>query len=160
MMSNVSFVVTSADVVVLDSGSSLQIGQMASRMIKKITSKPVVAVFNSHYHADHWLGNHAFAQAYGEQLPIYALAGAAEQIKGCKGSGWRRLAVVQNVESYAARHRTGGKLGKVGAGFQQALPRTARSQGARLLSVQRQMAIDVVMHQVGHGIKLWRLGNL
>ncbi len=68
MMSNVTFVVTSAGVVILDSGSSLQIGQMAIRMIKKVTPKPVVAVFNSHFHGDHWLGNHAFAQAFGGQL--------------------------------------------------------------------------------------------
>jgi len=91
MMSNVTFVVTSAGVVVLDSGSSLQIGQMALRMIKKVTPKPVVAVFNTHYHGDHWLGNHAFAQAYGDKLPIYALAGTAEQIKGYEGSTWRSL---------------------------------------------------------------------
>ena len=60
MMSNVTFVVTSAGVVIIDSGSSLQIGQMAIRMIKKVTSFPVVAIFNSHFHGDHWLGNHAF----------------------------------------------------------------------------------------------------
>ena len=53
MMASVIFVVTSAGVVVLDSGSSLQIGQMAIRMIKKVTPLPVVAVFNSHYHGDH-----------------------------------------------------------------------------------------------------------
>jgi len=73
MMSNVTFVVTSAGVVILDSGSSLQIGQMAIRMIRKVTDKPVVAVFNSHFHGDHWLGNHAFVEAFGKDLPIYAL---------------------------------------------------------------------------------------
>ena len=61
MMSNVCFVVTSAGVVILDSGSSLQIGQMALRVIRSVTPLPVVAVFNSHFHGDHWLGNHAFA---------------------------------------------------------------------------------------------------
>jgi glyoxylase-like metal-dependent hydrolase (beta-lactamase superfamily II) len=91
MMSNVIFVVTSAGVVVVDSGSSLQIGQMAIRMIRKVTPQPVVAVFNSHYHGDHWLGNHAFAQAYGEQLPIYALPHTIEQIRGVEGNLWRSL---------------------------------------------------------------------
>ncbi|MDD2924740.1 MBL fold metallo-hydrolase [Rhodoferax sp.] len=91
MMSNVSFVVTSAGVVILDSGSSVQIGRMAIRMIKKITSQPVVAVFNTHYHGDHWLGNHAFVEAYGEQLPIYALPGTMAQIKGYEGSQWHSL---------------------------------------------------------------------
>jgi glyoxylase-like metal-dependent hydrolase (beta-lactamase superfamily II) len=66
-------VVTGAGVVVLDTGGSLQIGQMAIRMIRQVTHKPVVAVFNSHYHGDHWLGNHAFAEGLRGQLPIYAL---------------------------------------------------------------------------------------
>ena len=91
MMSNVTFVVTSAGVVILDSGSSLQIGQMAIRMIRKVTDKPVVAVFNSHFHGDHWLGNHAFVEEYGSRLPIYALAKTIETIKGNEGNTWRVL---------------------------------------------------------------------
>jgi glyoxylase-like metal-dependent hydrolase (beta-lactamase superfamily II) len=91
MMSNVSFVVTSAGVVVLDSGSSVQIGRMAIRMIKKVTPLPVIAVFNTHVHGDHWLGNHAFAEAYGEQLPIHALAGTMKEIQGYEGNLWRSL---------------------------------------------------------------------
>lgn len=91
MMSNVSFVITSQGVVILDSGSSLQIGQMVIRMIRRLTDKPVVAVFNSHYHGDHWLGNHAFVQAWGPQLPIHALPSTIEAIKGTAGSSWRSL---------------------------------------------------------------------
>ena len=91
MMSNVMFVVTSAGVVVIDSGASLQIGQMAIRMIRKVTDKPVVAIFNSHYHGDHWLGNHAFVKAYGKQLPIYALQSTIDKLKGAEGMLWRGL---------------------------------------------------------------------
>ncbi len=91
MMSNVIFVVTTAGVVVIDSGASLQIGQMAIRMIRKVTDKPVVAVFNSHYHGDHWLGNHAFVKAYGKQLPIYALSSTMDKLKGAEGNLWRSL---------------------------------------------------------------------
>jgi glyoxylase-like metal-dependent hydrolase (beta-lactamase superfamily II) len=91
MMSNVIFVVTSAGVVVIDSGASLQIGQMAIRMIRRVTDKPVVAVFNSHYHGDHWLGNHAFVKAYGKQLPIYALQSTIDKLKGAEGNLWRSL---------------------------------------------------------------------
>lgn len=91
MMSNVTFVTTSEGVIILDSGSSLQIGEMAIRMIRRVTHKPVVAVFNSHFHGDHWLGNHAFVKTYGAQLPIYALPPTTEQIKGYEGSTWRNL---------------------------------------------------------------------
>lgn len=91
LMANVVFVLTSAGVVVLDSGCSLQIGEMAIRMIRRVTDRPVVAVFNSHYHGDHWLGNHAFVKAYGANLPIYALPHTIEQIRGAEGSLWRSL---------------------------------------------------------------------
>ncbi len=91
MMANSIFVVTSAGVVVIDTGSSLQIGQMAMRMIKNVTPLPVVAIFNTHYHGDHWLGNHAYVDTYGAQLPIYALPGTTEHIKGVQGSDWLAL---------------------------------------------------------------------
>lgn len=91
LMASVFFVVTDKGVVVLDTGASLQIGQMAIRMIKTVTPKPVIAVFNSHYHGDHWLGNHAFAAAFGDDLPIHALAHTREQIAGHEGNLWRSL---------------------------------------------------------------------
>lgn len=91
MMANIVFVVTSVGVVVIDSGASLQIGQMAIRMIRMVTNKPVVAVFNSHYHGDHWLGNHAFVKTYGDKLPIYSLASSIEKLKGAEGNLWRSL---------------------------------------------------------------------
>ena len=90
MMANVVFVVTKKGVVVLDSGGSLQIGQMAIRMIRRVTDRPVVAVFNSHYHGDHWLGNHAFVEAF-PGVPIHALAHTREQILGAEGNAWRGM---------------------------------------------------------------------
>lgn len=90
LMANIVFVVTQQGVVMLDSGCSLQIGQMAIRMIRRVTDRPVVAVFNSHYHGDHWLGNHAFADAF-PGVPIHALAHTREQILGAEGNAWRGM---------------------------------------------------------------------
>ena len=89
MMANVLFVITSAGVVVLDTGASVQIGEMAIRRLRTLTDKPVVAVINSHYHGDHFLGNDAFVQAYGAALPIHAHPQTRRQIEGLAGSGWR-----------------------------------------------------------------------
>ncbi len=90
MMCNVTFVITQKGVVILDSGGSVQIGEMVLRMIKTVTDKPLVAVFNSHYHGDHWLGNHAYANAY-PGLPIYSLQENITRIKGVEGNLWRGL---------------------------------------------------------------------
>lgn len=102
MMSNVLFVITSAGVVVLDSGASVQIGEMALRRLRTLTQQPVVAVINSHYHGDHFLGNDAFVQAAGAALPIYAHPAARRQIEGVAGSGW---------QSAMARWTNGATLG-------------------------------------------------
>jgi glyoxylase-like metal-dependent hydrolase (beta-lactamase superfamily II) len=105
MMSNVTFVVTRAGVVILDSGSSLQIGEMAIRMIRKVTDKPVIAVFNSHFHGDHWLGNHAFVKAFGKSLPIHALAATRKTIESYEGNVWRTL-----MEKWTNQSTTGTEV--------------------------------------------------
>ncbi len=91
MMANVVFVITSVGVVVLDTGASVQIGEMALRRLRTLTALPVVALVNSHYHGDHFLGNDAFVQAFGQALPIYAHPAARQQIEGVAGSSWRAL---------------------------------------------------------------------
>jgi len=91
MMCNLTFVDTARGLVVIDSGASVQIGEMAIRQIAKRWKKPVVAIVNTHYHGDHWLGNHAFVDAYGKDLPIYAHPGTIREIEGVQGKMWRTL---------------------------------------------------------------------
>jgi len=57
---NSVFIVTDKSVIVVDPGGSVQIGEMIIRQIRSITNKPITHVFNTHHHADHWMGNHAF----------------------------------------------------------------------------------------------------
>ncbi|WP_243472734.1 MBL fold metallo-hydrolase [Winogradskyella sp. MH6] len=61
--SNVHFIVTGKGVLLFDTGSSELIGNKIKSTIKSITNQPVRWVINSHSHADHWLGNAAFADA-------------------------------------------------------------------------------------------------
>ncbi|WFE68756.1 MBL fold metallo-hydrolase [Thiomicrospira sp. R3] len=85
--SNPAFVVTSDGVVVIDTGGSVQIGEMLIRQIKTVTDKPVVAIFNTHIHGDHWLGNHAFVEAYPD-VKIYAHPKVMEHVKNGAGIVW------------------------------------------------------------------------
>ena len=91
MMCNITFVDTAKGLVVVDSGASVQIGEMAIRQIKKAFNKPVVAIINTHYHGDHWLGNHAYVDAYGDSLPRYAHPGTITAVQGVQGNLWRTL---------------------------------------------------------------------
>jgi len=64
--SNSYFMVTEQGVLVFDTGSSELIGNEILKTIKTVTDQPVRWVVNSHSHADHWLGNAAFAKAGAE----------------------------------------------------------------------------------------------
>lgn len=88
-MNNPGFVLTKKGVVVIDPGSSLQTGQLVLKKIATVTPNPVIAVFNTHIHGDHWLGNDAIRRAYPKAV-IYAhpkmIAQAAEA-----GPRWVKL---------------------------------------------------------------------
>ena len=91
MMCNIVAINTRKGLIVVDTGASVQIGEMSLRQLRKQFSKPVVALINTHYHGDHWLGNQAYVEAFGDKLPIYAHEGTIADIKGTQGNLWRSL---------------------------------------------------------------------
>jgi len=67
---NPGFIVTDAGVVVVDTGSSYEIGKMILRKIASVTSKPITHIFTTHFHGDHWLANQALVEAYPDVTTI------------------------------------------------------------------------------------------
>lgn len=88
-MNNPAFVLTSRGVAVIDPGSSVQVGEMVLAKIANITHAPVIAVFNTHIHGDHWLGNHAIKDRFPKAV-IYAHANMRAQALGA-GESWIAL---------------------------------------------------------------------
>ena len=89
-MNNPGLVLTSAGVVIIDPGSSLQSGEMVLRMLKAVTDKPVVAVFNTHIHGDHWLGNQAIKATYPD-APVYGHTEMLAMVEDGAGDHWVEL---------------------------------------------------------------------
>lgn len=88
-MNNPGFVLTKKGVVVIDPGSSLQVGNLVLKKIASVTPDPVIAVFNTHLHGDHWLGNDAIRRAYPKAV-IYAHPKMLEKAAGA-GPTWVEL---------------------------------------------------------------------
>ncbi len=73
---NTAFIVTDVGIVVIDTGPSLKYGKAMREAIGRVSSSPIVTVFNTHNHPDHFLGNQAFSD-----VPIVALQGTIDGIK-------------------------------------------------------------------------------
>ena len=77
---NISFVVGSKGVAVIDTGGSLKVGNQLRDAIKKVTPLPILYVINTHVHPDHIFGNAAFKQDK-PQFVGHAKLGDAMQLR-------------------------------------------------------------------------------
>ena len=89
-MNNPAFIVTDDGVVVIDPGSSVHTGNMLLREIRKVTELPVIAVFDTHVHGDHWLGNDAIKRAFPD-ADIYAHHKTISMVDNGEGQNWLDL---------------------------------------------------------------------
>lgn len=62
-MVNSTVIIGEQGVILIDSGSSDEVGKHLGKTIAKLTTKPVTHIINTHHHGDHVLGNIAFGQA-------------------------------------------------------------------------------------------------
>ena len=86
---NVSVVEGEAGLLVVDTHASTKAAQEVIADLRRLSSRPVVGLVNTHEHVDHTFGNAAFREEYGE-VPITAHEVAAfntvshgEQVKAC-----------------------------------------------------------------------------
>lgn len=83
----VVIVLTAKGVVVFDPGGSAWAGERIVERIKAVTEEPIVAVFNSHAHGDHWLGNEGVKKSYPATV-IYGHPKMKAKAEGADGERW------------------------------------------------------------------------
>lgn len=86
-MNNPGLIVADKGLIVIDPGSAYGVGKEVLKEIKKISDKPVLAVFNTHIHGDHWLANQAIKEQYPE-VKIYGHPDMITQANGEQGIIW------------------------------------------------------------------------
>ncbi len=99
-INNPVIVLTSKGVVIVDPGSSVYIGEMVVEQARKLSSKKIVAVFNTHVHGDHWMGNDGIRKHY-PNVAIYAHPRMKAQVEGGSGDNW--LGTINRLTDGAAK---------------------------------------------------------
>ena len=89
-MNNPSAILTKNGVIIVDPGSSEEIGKQLLKKLRDVSDKPVIAVFNTHVQGDHWLGNHGIREVY-PKVPIYAHIRMIERVNAGEGQDWIKL---------------------------------------------------------------------
>ena len=130
-ISNSGIVITPQGVVIIDSGGSRQVGEMILEEIDALTDKPDIAIFNTHVHGDHWMGNAAIRRAF-PQVKIYAHKRAITRLAEGEAGAW--LDTMQRM--------TQGATGDT----EPVLPETALEGGEQLVFG----GLDFKIHHTGH----------
>ena len=84
---NAIIVRTSKGIVLMDPGGSAWSGEMVAKKIKSMSWAPVLAVFNSHAHGDHWLGNEGIKRHFPDAV-IYGHPKMKARLERSDGITW------------------------------------------------------------------------
>lgn len=86
-MNNPAIIESTNGLIIIDPGGNYNIGKEVLKEVEKVSSKPVIAIFNTHKHGDHWFANKNFQDKY-PNVKIYALAYMIQQAKDNAAETW------------------------------------------------------------------------
>lgn len=112
-MNNPAAILTTNGVIIIDPGSSSEIGKQLLKKVREVSDNPVIAVFNTHVHGDHWLGNQGVREAY-PKVPIYAHERMIERVNAGQGEDWIKLLMGMTRGAIADTRVVGPNIGLKG----------------------------------------------
>lgn len=86
-MNNPAVIEGKNGLIVIDPGGNYNVGKKILAEVGKLSKKPVIAIFNTHKHGDHWFANKNFKEKY-PNVKIYALTYMIEQVKDNSAETW------------------------------------------------------------------------
>ncbi len=89
-MNNPAIIISKNGIILIDPGSTYGVGKQVVQEIKRVSQLPIIAVFGTHIHGDHWLGNQAIKEAFPD-VKIYGFPAMMKQAKGEEGFHWLSL---------------------------------------------------------------------
>ena len=86
-MNNPALIEGKNGLIIIDPGGNYNVGKKILAEVEKVSKKPVIAIFNTHKHGDHWFANKNFQEKYPD-VKIYALSYMIEQVKDNAAETW------------------------------------------------------------------------
>ncbi len=86
-MNNPAIIEGKTGLIIVDPGGNYNVGKKVLSEIEKVSTKPIVAVFNTHKHGDHWFANKAIVEKYPD-VTIYADAHMIKAVKAGEAEKW------------------------------------------------------------------------
>ncbi|MDQ1264109.1 MAG: hydroxyacylglutathione hydrolase [Campylobacterota bacterium] len=86
-MNNPAIIESKNGLIIVDPGGNYNVGKKILAEVEKVSKKPVIAIFNTHKHGDHWFANKNFKEKYPD-VKIYALTYMIEQVKDNAAETW------------------------------------------------------------------------
>ncbi len=112
-MNNPAAILTDNGIIVIDPGSSVEIGRELLDKLRAVSTHPVIAVFNTHVHGDHWLGNQALRERYPD-VPIYAHVRMLQHVAAGAGDDWIGRLTTMTEGAVAGTRAVGPSIGLKG----------------------------------------------
>lgn len=79
-MNNPAIIEGEHGLIVIDPGGNYNVGKKVLSEIEKVSTKPIIAVLNTHKHGDHWFANKAIIEKY-PKVEIYAHPNMIKAVK-------------------------------------------------------------------------------
>jgi glyoxylase-like metal-dependent hydrolase (beta-lactamase superfamily II) len=86
-MNNPAIIEGEKGLIIVDPGGNYNVGKKVLAEVEKVSRKPVMAIFNTHKHGDHWFANKAMVEKY-PKATIYADAHMIAEAKAGEAEKW------------------------------------------------------------------------
>lgn len=140
-MNNPALIEGKNGLIVIDPGGNYNVGKEILAEIEKVSTKPILAVFNTHKHGDHWFANKAIVEKY-PKVDIYAHPNMIKEVKAGEAEIWygilnRTTGNLEGTKAFAfptIALKDGDKIEVDGEQFEIAFPNRAHTDTDLLIT--------------------------
>jgi len=86
-MNNPAIIESEHGLIMIDPGGNYNVGKKILAEVERVSKKPIIAIFDTHKHGDHWFANKTIAEKY-PNVRIFALKHMVDVTKAGEADKW------------------------------------------------------------------------